>query len=168
MFWSLPTQGDEHYLGINQRRRKPTLEYLQQVAQAVDGLGYGGMLIGTGTNWGWIRLCCRAIPAWKRRTISPSWCSRSCRCEDRKRASPSPAAPMRSICPQSPRSPQGKRQRRWSVPEQRSVLRHRGCRLPSARGPNAPPRTPFENVAALAFLVVCVTVLNSYLPTLKK
>lgn len=50
IFWYLPTQGDEHYLGINQRRRKPTFEYLQQVAQAVDGLGYGGMLIGTGTK----------------------------------------------------------------------------------------------------------------------
>lgn len=54
VFWYLPTQGDERYLGSPVGRREPTLPYLQQIAQAVDQLGYGGMLLGTGTkqdNW---------------------------------------------------------------------------------------------------------------------
>lgn len=47
VFWYLPTQGDERYLGTSVGRREPTFGYLTQVAQAVDNLGYGGMLIGT-------------------------------------------------------------------------------------------------------------------------
>lgn len=47
VFWYLPTQGDERYLGTSLGRREPTFGYLTQVAQAVDNLGYGGMLIGT-------------------------------------------------------------------------------------------------------------------------
>ncbi|MEH2434602.1 MAG: FMNH2-dependent alkanesulfonate monooxygenase [Nostoc sp.] len=48
VFWYLPTQGDERYLGTTIGRRAATYPYMQQIAQAVDKLGYGGMLIGTG------------------------------------------------------------------------------------------------------------------------
>ncbi|MCC5632751.1 FMNH2-dependent alkanesulfonate monooxygenase [Nostoc sphaeroides CHAB 2801] len=48
VFWYLPTQGDERYLGTTIGRRPATYPYMQQIAQAVDKLGYGGMLIGTG------------------------------------------------------------------------------------------------------------------------
>ncbi len=55
VFWYLPTQGDERYLGASFGRREPTFGYLRQIAQAVDQLGYGGMLLGTGTKQeGWI------------------------------------------------------------------------------------------------------------------
>ncbi|MGC4044808.1 MAG: alkanesulfonate monooxygenase [Armatimonas sp.] len=50
IFWYLPTQGDERYLGTPRLRRKPTFDYLTQVARAVDHLGFEGMLIGTGTK----------------------------------------------------------------------------------------------------------------------
>jgi alkanesulfonate monooxygenase len=50
IFWYLPTQGDERYLGTVQGRRAPTFPYLSQVAQAVDHLGFEGMLLGTGTK----------------------------------------------------------------------------------------------------------------------
>jgi alkanesulfonate monooxygenase len=50
VFWYLPTQGDERYLGTEVGKRKPTFAYLKQVTQAVDSLGYGGMLLGTGTK----------------------------------------------------------------------------------------------------------------------
>jgi alkanesulfonate monooxygenase len=48
VFWYLPTQGDERYLGTNIGRREATYDYMKQIAQAVDQLGYKGMLIGTG------------------------------------------------------------------------------------------------------------------------
>ncbi|BAY49532.1 alkanesulfonate monooxygenase [Scytonema sp. HK-05] len=47
-FWYLPTQGDERYLGTKIGRREANYPYMCQIAQAVDQLGYGGMLIGTG------------------------------------------------------------------------------------------------------------------------
>ena len=36
IFWYLPTQGDERYLGTTRGQREPTFGYLTQVAQAVD------------------------------------------------------------------------------------------------------------------------------------
>ena len=50
IFWYLPTQGDERYLAAPVGRREPDFAYLRQIAQAVDYLGYGGMLLGTGTK----------------------------------------------------------------------------------------------------------------------
>ena len=50
IFWYLPTQGDERYLGTSHGRRRPTFDYLKQVRQAVDHLGFEGMLLGTGTK----------------------------------------------------------------------------------------------------------------------
>ena len=48
VFWFLPTHGDGHYLGTTQGARPVTLNYLKQVAQAADSLGYHGVLIPTG------------------------------------------------------------------------------------------------------------------------
>ncbi|SOE45947.1 Alkanesulfonate monooxygenase [plant metagenome] len=50
IFWFLPTHGDGHYLGTSQGARPVTLNYLKQVAQAADSLGYYGVLIPTGRS----------------------------------------------------------------------------------------------------------------------
>ena len=50
VFWFLPTHGDGHYLGTTQGARPVTLNYLKQVAQAADSLGYHGVLIPTGRS----------------------------------------------------------------------------------------------------------------------
>lgn len=50
VFWFLPTHGDGHYLGTTQGARPVTLNYLKQVAQAADDLGYYGVLIPTGRS----------------------------------------------------------------------------------------------------------------------
>jgi alkanesulfonate monooxygenase len=49
-FWFLPTHGDGRYLGSTQGGRLVDLAYLKQVAIAADSLGYGGVLIPTGTS----------------------------------------------------------------------------------------------------------------------
>jgi alkanesulfonate monooxygenase len=48
LFWFLPTHGDGHYLGSSQGGRVVDYDYLRQVAQAADRLGFGGVLIPTG------------------------------------------------------------------------------------------------------------------------
>lgn len=48
IFWFLPTHGDGHYLGTSTGGRTLTPNYLRQVAQAVDELGYTGALLPTG------------------------------------------------------------------------------------------------------------------------
>ena len=50
IFWFLPTHGDGRYLGSSEQARAVDLHYLQQIAQAADGLGYGGVLIPTGRS----------------------------------------------------------------------------------------------------------------------
>jgi alkanesulfonate monooxygenase len=50
VFWFLPTHGDGHYLGTTKGARPVTLNYLKQVAQAADDLGYHGVLIPTGRS----------------------------------------------------------------------------------------------------------------------
>ncbi|UCJ15559.1 FMNH2-dependent alkanesulfonate monooxygenase [Pseudomonas sp. MM211] len=50
VFWFLPTHGDGHFLGTSQGARPVTLNYLKQIAQAADGLGYYGVLIPTGRS----------------------------------------------------------------------------------------------------------------------
>ncbi|TBV15356.1 FMNH2-dependent alkanesulfonate monooxygenase [Stutzerimonas kirkiae] len=50
IFWFLPTHGDGHYLGTSRGARAVDHGYLQQVAQAADRLGYGGVLIPTGRS----------------------------------------------------------------------------------------------------------------------
>ncbi|MDX9700817.1 MAG: FMNH2-dependent alkanesulfonate monooxygenase [Rhodocyclaceae bacterium] len=48
VFWFLPTHGDGRYLGSAKEARVVDQAYLQQIAQAADNLGYGGVLIPTG------------------------------------------------------------------------------------------------------------------------
>lgn len=66
VFWYLPTQGDERYLGARAGRREPTFGYLKQVTQAVDELGYGGMLIGTSNRQDTWVVATALIPLTKR------------------------------------------------------------------------------------------------------
>lgn len=50
IFWFLPTHGDGHYLGTAEGARTVDHSYLQQVAQAAERLGFGGVLIPTGRS----------------------------------------------------------------------------------------------------------------------
>lgn len=50
VFWFLPTHGDGRYLGTGIGGREVTIDYLRQVAQAADQLGYYGVLIPTGKS----------------------------------------------------------------------------------------------------------------------
>ncbi len=50
IFWFIPTHGDSRYLGTAQGGRQVGLDYLKQVAQAADSLGYEGVLIPTGRS----------------------------------------------------------------------------------------------------------------------
>ena len=50
VFWFIPTHGDSRYLGVTTGGRAVNLPYLQQVAQAVDSLGFTGALLPTGRS----------------------------------------------------------------------------------------------------------------------
>jgi alkanesulfonate monooxygenase len=50
VFWFLPTHGDSRYLGTSEGARQVDLDYLRQIAQAADHLGYEGVLIPTGRS----------------------------------------------------------------------------------------------------------------------
>ena len=50
MFWFLPTHGDGRYLGTTVGGRAVTLPYLQQMARAIDDLGFRGALLPTGRS----------------------------------------------------------------------------------------------------------------------
>lgn len=50
IFWFIPTHGDGRYLGTTEGSRAVTLEYMQQIAQAADNLGYSGALLPTGRS----------------------------------------------------------------------------------------------------------------------
>lgn len=50
ILWFIPTHGDGRYLGTAIGGRAITPEYLRQIAQAVDSLGYTGALIPTGRS----------------------------------------------------------------------------------------------------------------------
>jgi alkanesulfonate monooxygenase len=47
-FWFIPTSGDGPYIGSSEGHRPPGADYLGLVAQAVDQLGYEGVLLPTG------------------------------------------------------------------------------------------------------------------------
>lgn len=49
-FWYIPAHKDARYLGTEVGTRFASFDYLKQIAQAVDGLGYQGALVPTGTN----------------------------------------------------------------------------------------------------------------------
>lgn len=50
VLWFLPTHGDGRYLGTSVGGREVSLNYLRQVAQAADDLGYFGVLLPTGRS----------------------------------------------------------------------------------------------------------------------
>ncbi len=50
VLWFFPTSGDERYLGSPIGRRAATFDYLRQIAQALDQLGYYGALLPTGAG----------------------------------------------------------------------------------------------------------------------
>jgi alkanesulfonate monooxygenase len=50
VLWFIPTHGDGRYLGTSEGGRPLTLDYLAQVARAVDHLGYYGALLPTGRS----------------------------------------------------------------------------------------------------------------------
>lgn len=50
ILWFLPTHGDGRYLGTAYGGRAVTPDYLRQIAQAVDNLGYTGALLPTGSS----------------------------------------------------------------------------------------------------------------------
>jgi alkanesulfonate monooxygenase len=50
VLWFLPTHGDGRYLGTTVGGRPVNLGYLRQIAQAVDELGYFGVLLPTGKS----------------------------------------------------------------------------------------------------------------------
>ena len=50
LFWFLPVSGDGAYLGTDKGNRPADFSYLQQIAQAADRLGFGGVLIPVGAH----------------------------------------------------------------------------------------------------------------------
>ncbi|NPC54342.1 FMNH2-dependent alkanesulfonate monooxygenase [Caenimonas soli] len=50
VFWFIPTHGDSRYLGTSEGARELNHDYLKQIAQAADQLGYEGALIPTGRS----------------------------------------------------------------------------------------------------------------------
>lgn len=50
ILWFLPTFGDARYLGTSRGAREADLNYLRQIAQAADALGYYGVLLPTGRS----------------------------------------------------------------------------------------------------------------------
>lgn len=50
MLWFLPTHGDGHYLATTTGGREVNFNYLRQIAQAADQLGYFGVLLPTGRS----------------------------------------------------------------------------------------------------------------------
>jgi alkanesulfonate monooxygenase len=50
VFWFIPTHGDGRYLGTAQGARAVDYAYMSQIAQAVDRLGFGGVLLPTGRS----------------------------------------------------------------------------------------------------------------------
>jgi alkanesulfonate monooxygenase len=49
-FWFIPTHGDGSYLGSEKQQRPPEFGYFKEIAQAVDRLGFPGVLLPTGQN----------------------------------------------------------------------------------------------------------------------
>jgi len=50
ILWFLPTHGDSRYLGTREGAREVNYDYLRQIAQAADQLGYYGVLTPTGRS----------------------------------------------------------------------------------------------------------------------
>jgi len=50
LFWFLPTHGEERDLGSQHQAGAVDQNYLQQIPQAAERLGYGGVLLPTGRS----------------------------------------------------------------------------------------------------------------------
>jgi len=50
IFWFIPTQGDGRYLASQEQMRQTDHGYVKQIAQAVDQLGFEGVLLPTGNS----------------------------------------------------------------------------------------------------------------------
>ncbi|MEC5384932.1 FMNH2-dependent alkanesulfonate monooxygenase [Uliginosibacterium sp. H3] len=50
VLWFLPTHGDSRYLGTSDGAREVSYDYLRQIAQAADNLGYYGVLTPVGRS----------------------------------------------------------------------------------------------------------------------
>jgi len=49
-YWFIPVGGDGSYLGTDKGQRPADFRYLAEIAQAVDRLGYEGVLLPVGRN----------------------------------------------------------------------------------------------------------------------
>jgi alkanesulfonate monooxygenase len=65
--WFLPTHGDGHYLGTATGGREVNFNYLRQIAQAADQLGYFGVLIPTGRSCEDSWIVASALAPWTER-----------------------------------------------------------------------------------------------------
>jgi alkanesulfonate monooxygenase len=67
ILWFLPTHGDGHYLGTATGGREVNFNYLRQIAQAADQLGYFGVLLPTGRSCEDSWVVASAIAPWTER-----------------------------------------------------------------------------------------------------
>src|SRR5207237_9489966 len=65
--WFLPTHGDGRYLGTTTGGREVNFNYLRQIAQAADQLGYFGVLLPTGRSCEDSWVTASAIAPWTER-----------------------------------------------------------------------------------------------------
>src|SRR5882724_5333362 len=67
ILWFLPTHGDVHYLGTTAGGREVNFNYLRQIAQAADQLGYFGVLLPTGRSCEDSWVVASAVAPWTER-----------------------------------------------------------------------------------------------------
>jgi alkanesulfonate monooxygenase len=67
ILWFLPTHGDGHYLGTATGGREVNFNYLRQIAQAADQLGYFGVLLPTGRSCEDSWVVASAVAPWTER-----------------------------------------------------------------------------------------------------
>jgi alkanesulfonate monooxygenase len=67
ILWFLPTHGDGHYLGTTTGGREVNFNYLRQIAQAADQLGYYGVLLPTGRSCEDSWVVASAVAPWTER-----------------------------------------------------------------------------------------------------
>jgi alkanesulfonate monooxygenase len=67
ILWFLPTHGDSRYLGTTTGGREVNFNYLRQIAQAADQLGYYGVLLPTGRSCEDSWVAASAVATWTER-----------------------------------------------------------------------------------------------------
>lgn len=67
ILWFLPTSGDGHHLGTTIGARDVDFNYLREIAQATDRLGYYGVLLPTGRNCEDSWVIASAVAPWTKR-----------------------------------------------------------------------------------------------------